>query len=147
MCFVPQIILSLVLGAWFSDVRLKLKGTRFFKTVVYLPNLIMASAFSMLFFTLFSDGGPINSMLMQIGLVDTPYKFLSNVGSARGLIALMNCLMWFGNTTILLMAGMMGIDTSLFEAAGSMGQLLPRYSGRSHCRCYAQSLYMWLSHL
>ena len=87
MCFVPQIILSLVLGAWFSDVRLKLKGTRFFKTVVYLPNLIMASAFSMLFFTLFSDGGPINSMLMQIGLVDTPYKFLSNVGSARGLIA------------------------------------------------------------
>ena len=83
MCFVPQIILSLVLGAWFSDVRLKLKGTRFFKTVVYLPNLIMASAFSMLFFTLFSDGGPINSMLMQIGLVDTPYKFLSNVGSAR----------------------------------------------------------------
>ena len=117
MCFVPQIILSLVLGAWFSDVRLKLKGTRFFKTVVYLPNLIMASAFSMLFFTLFSDGGPINSMLMQIGLVDTPYKFLSNVVSARVLIALMNCLMCFGNTTILLMAGMMGIDTSLFEAA------------------------------
>ena len=35
MCFIPQIILSLVLGAWFSDVRLRLKGTRFFKTVVY----------------------------------------------------------------------------------------------------------------
>ena len=30
MCFVPQIILSLLLGAWFSDVRLKLKGSRFF---------------------------------------------------------------------------------------------------------------------
>ena len=29
----------------------------------------------------------------------------------------MNFVMWFGNTTILLMAGMMGIDTSLFEAA------------------------------
>ena len=37
--------------------------------------------------------------------------------SARFLVATMNCLMWFGNTTILLMAGMMGIDTSLFEAA------------------------------
>ena len=117
MCFIPQIILSLVLGAWFSDVRLRLKGTRFFKTVVYLPNLIMASAFSMLFFTLFSDGGPINSLLMQIGFISEPYKFLSHAGSARGLIAMMNCLMWFGNTTILLMAGMMGIDTSLFEAA------------------------------
>ena len=84
---------------------------------MYLPNLIMASAFAMLFFTLFSDSGPINSLLMQIGFIDTPYKFLSNVGSTRGLVAFMNCLMWFGNTTILLMAGMMGIDTSLFEAA------------------------------
>lgn len=117
MCFIPQIFLSLLLGAWFSDVQLKLRGSRFFKTVMYLPNLIMASAFAMLFFTLFFDNGPINSMLMQIGFIDTPYKFLSNAGSARGLIALMNCLMWFGNTTILLMAGMMGIDTSLFEAA------------------------------
>lgn len=117
MCFIPQIFLSLLLGAWFSDVSLKLKGQRFFKTVMYLPNLIMASAFAMLFFTLFSDSGPINSLLMQIGFIDTPYKFLSNVGSTRGLVAFMNCLMWFGNTTILLMAGMMGIDTSLFEAA------------------------------
>lgn len=117
MCFVPQILLSLLLGAWFSDTRMRLKGSRFFKTVIYLPNLIMASAFSMLFFTLFADGGPINSLLMQIGLIDAPYKFLSNVWSTRGLIAFMNCLMWFGNTTILLMAGMMGIDTELFEAA------------------------------
>ena len=117
MCFIPQILLSLLLGAWFSDVRLRLKGSRFFKTVIYLPNLIMASAFAMLFFTLFSDGGPINSLLMQIGIIDTPYKFLSSVWGTRGLIAFMNCLMWFGNTTILLMAGMMGIDTSLFEAA------------------------------
>jgi multiple sugar transport system permease protein len=29
----------------------------------------------------------------------------------------MNFLMWFGNTTILLLAGMLGIDTSLYEAA------------------------------
>ena len=117
MCFVPQIFLSLLLGAWFSDVRLKLKGSRFFKTVIYLPNLIMASAFSRLFFTLFAESGPINSLLIQMGFITEPYKFLSNVGSTRGLIAFMNCLMWFGNTTILLMAGMMGIDTSLFEAA------------------------------
>ena len=117
MCFVPQIFLSLLLGAWFSDVRLKLKGSRFFKTVIYLPNLIMASAFSMLFFTLFAESGPINSLLLQLEIISEPYKFLSNVGSTRGLVALMNCLMWFGNTTILLMAGMMGIDTSLFEAA------------------------------
>lgn len=116
MGFVPQIIVSLLLAAWFSSPSLRLKGQRFFKTVIYLPNLIMASAFAMLFFTLFSDSGPINSMLMQMGM-DEPYKFLNNVWSTRAIVAFMNFIMWFGNTTILLMAGMMGIDTSLFEAA------------------------------
>ena len=117
MGFVPQIIVSLLLGAWFSDPSLRLKGQRFFKTVIYLPNLIMASAFAMLFFTLFSDGGPINSILLKVGLISAPYKFMSHVWSVRWLVAFMNFIMWFGNTTILLMAGMMGIDTSLYEAA------------------------------
>ena len=115
--FVPQILVSLLLGAWFTDPSLRLKGQRFFKTVIYLPNLIMASAFSMLFFTLFSDSGPVNSILIQMGIFSRAYSFMSHVWSVRGLVAMMNFLMWFGNTTILLMAGMMGIDQSLFEAA------------------------------
>lgn len=115
--FIPQILLSLLLGAWFSDPSLRLKHQQFFKTVIYLPNLIMASAFAMLFFTLFSDGGPINSLLMQMGILSEPYKFLSHAGSARSLVGFMNFLMWFGNTTILLLAGMLGIDTALYEAA------------------------------
>ena len=115
--FVPQILVSLLLGAWFTDPSLRLKGQRFFKTVIYLPNLIMASAFSMLFFTLFSDSGPINSILVQMGIFSKAYSFMSHVWSVRGLVGFMNFLMWFGNTTILLMAGMMGIDQSLFEAA------------------------------
>ena len=110
--FVPQILVSLLLGAWFTDPSLRLKFQRFFKTVIYLPNLIMASAFSMLFFTLFSDSGPVNSILVSIGILARPYSFMSHVWSVRGLVAMMNFLMWFGNTTILLMAGMMGIDQS-----------------------------------
>ena len=115
--FLPQIITSLLLGAWFTDPSLRLRGQRFFKTVIYLPNLIMASAFAMLFFTLFSDSGPVNSILMQLGIISKPFTFLSNTTAARSLVGAMNYIMWFGNTTILLMAGMMGIDTALFEAA------------------------------
>lgn len=117
MGFIPQIIVSLILGAWFSDPSLRLKGQRFFKTVIYLPNLIMASAFSMLFFTLFSTTGPINDILLNMGIITERYDFIGHVWSTRTLIAFMNFIMWFGNTTILLMAGMMGIDTALFEAA------------------------------
>ena len=117
MGFVPQILVSLLLGAWFSNPSLRLRGQRFFKTVIYLPNLIMASAFAMLFFTLFADGGPINAMLVHAGILKQAYSFFSHKWSARTLVALLNFLMWFGNTTILLMAGMMGIDPSLYEAA------------------------------
>lgn len=116
MGFVPQIIVSLLLASWFTNLRLKLKAQGFFKTIIYMPNLIMAAAFSMLFFTLFSDYGPVNDILAYFG-VEEPIRFLSMAGTSRGLIALMNFLMWFGNTTILLMAAIMGIDTSMFEAA------------------------------
>lgn len=119
--FIPQIAISLLLAAWFTDLRLKLKGQTFFKTVIYMPNLIMASAFSMLFFTLFSNVGPVNQLLVQFGWIDEAIPFFDKQITVRGLVATMNFLMWFGNTTILLMAGIMGIDQNLFEAANLDG--------------------------
>ncbi|MBE5824862.1 MAG: sugar ABC transporter permease [Butyrivibrio sp.] len=115
--FIPQIVIALLLAYWFSDPSLRLKGQRFFKTVIYMPNLIMASAFSMLFFALFSDSGPVNQILLSLHVIKEPYKFFQFVIASRVLVMLMNFLMWFGNTTILLMAGMLGIDSSLYEAA------------------------------
>ncbi|MCR5203096.1 MAG: sugar ABC transporter permease [Lachnospiraceae bacterium] len=115
--FIPQIVVSLVLAAWFTDERLRIKGKQFFKVVMYMPNLIMASAFAMLFFALFSQNGPVNHALVDMGILDKPFRFFSSVNGTRGLVGLMNFLMWFGNTTILLMAAVMGINPSLFEAA------------------------------
>ena len=66
---------SLLLAAWFTDLRLKLKGQTFFKTVIYMPNLIMASAFAMLFFALFSDNGPVNAVLQSMGWIKEPISF------------------------------------------------------------------------
>ena len=117
MGFIPQIIVSLVLAAWFTDLRLKLRFQGFFKTVIYMPNLIMASAFAMLFFALFSDNGPVNAVLLSMGWIKTPISFLNTVWGNRGLVGLMNFLMWFGNTTIMLMAAIMGVDPTLYEAA------------------------------
>ncbi|WP_294430336.1 carbohydrate ABC transporter permease [uncultured Treponema sp.] len=115
--FIPQIVIALILSVWFTNTDLRIKAQQFFKTVIYMPNLIMASAFAMLFFTLFSDNGPANSILVRIGLAESNIRFLSSVSWTRGLVAAMNFLMWYGNTTILLMAGIMGIDDSIFEAA------------------------------
>ena len=115
--FVPQIIVALVLASWFTDARLKIRGKQFFKVVIYLPNLIMASAFAMLFFALFSNAGPVNSILLRMGVVGEAIRFMESTLGARTLVGLMNFLMWFGNTTIMLMAAIMGISPDIFEAS------------------------------
>ena len=114
---VPQIAIALLLAVFFTSYRLNIRGQQFFKTVIYMPNLIMASAFSMLFFTLFSTVGPVNQLLMDAGIIDVAIDFFAFKVTVRGLICVMNFLLWFGNTTILLMAGIMGIDQDMFDAA------------------------------
>ena len=107
--FIPQIVISLILAVWFTDLRLKIKAQGFFKAVIYLPNVIMASAFAFLFYSLFSRGGAIYD------LIKVP--LLESVWGSRGIVGLINFILWYGNTTILLMAAIMGVDTSLYESA------------------------------
>ena len=117
MCAVPQMAVALMLAVFFTSNRLRIRGQSFFKSVIYMPNLIMASSFAMLFFTLFSNVGPVNQVMMQWGLRGEAFDFFSTVLSVRSMVAGMNFLMWFGNTTIVLMAGIMGIDQCIYESA------------------------------
>ena len=118
--FIPQIFFSLLFASWFTDLRLKLK-TGAYKVIFYLPNVIMAAAMGMLFFTLFSQNGPINSVYQSITGSDSPYMFFNHIWTQRGIISLINFLMWYGNTTIMLMAAINGIDPSLYESAQIAG--------------------------
>ncbi|MBQ9424549.1 MAG: sugar ABC transporter permease [Erysipelotrichaceae bacterium] len=118
---VPQFLIALLLAVLFTSTRLNLKGQGLAKTIIYMPNLIMASAFSMLVFSLFSNVGPVNKFLIEAGILKEYYNFFATKISVRTIIAAMNFIMWFGNTTIVLMAGIMGIDQSLFESANLDG--------------------------
>ncbi|MFA7076154.1 MAG: sugar ABC transporter permease [Candidatus Izemoplasmatales bacterium] len=115
--FIPQVIVSLLLALWFSSTRLNIKAQGFYKAIVYMPNLVMASAFSLLFLKLFSNNGPVTNFLLESNLISETFSFVDQKWTTRGLLAFMNYLMWFGNTTILLMAGIMGIDKSVLESA------------------------------
>ena len=128
--FIPQILLALLLAKWFTDTRLKLRGQGAFKVMIYMPNIITAASISVLFYSLFAyPQGPVNSVLAQLGVIDK--AIYSDAGSAalvaipflekgwhtRLIIAFINFWMWYGNTMIVLIAGMLGINPSLFEAA------------------------------
>ncbi|MCQ2465477.1 MAG: sugar ABC transporter permease [Oscillospiraceae bacterium] len=116
--FIPQLALSLLLAVWFTDLNLKIKGKTFFKIVMYLPNIVTAASVAALFLMLFSktEYGPINSWLMDMGLKE-PIDFIKGKWQSRGVIMFAQTWMWFGNTMIMLMAAIMGISPSLFEAA------------------------------
>lgn len=116
--FIPQIVVSLILAVWFTDLRLKIKAQGFFKAVIYLPNVIMASAISFLFYTLLTKNGALFGLFEN--MVDGK-SILETVWGARGTIGFINFLLWYGNTTILLMAAIMGVDPSLYESAAIDG--------------------------
>lgn len=118
--FIPQIAVSLLLATWFTDLRLKIKAQGFFKTVIYLPNVIMASAVAFLFTCLLIRDGALYNFFGPLAGESAAGGYLSildKVWGARGTVGFINFLLWYGNTTILLMAAIMGIDPGLYEAA------------------------------
>ena len=121
--FVIQLALSLLLAVWFSDTRIKLKGAGFFKVVFYLPNIITAVSVAGMFLMLLSNSefGAVNSLLLKMGVIKDPVRFVTNPTIGRVVVMFIQSWMWFGNTTLLLMSGIFGIDPSIYEAASIDG--------------------------
>ena len=131
--FIPQIALSLSLAVWFTDAKLKIPGKGFFKIVMYLPNIITAASVAVLFLQLCGESeklpGSLNLLLSKMGIVEFDagsksydvVHFVKGEWESRGVVMFIQTWMWFGNTMIMLMSGIMGINPSLFEAASIDG--------------------------
>lgn len=121
--FIPQILISLVLAAWFTNSLLKIKGKGVYKILMYLPNIITAASSAALFVMLFDESkyGAINQLLTGMGATDKTIPFITDKETSRIIIMCIQTWMWYGNTTIMLMSGIMGINGSLFEAASIDG--------------------------
>lgn len=115
--FIPQILLALLLASWFTDTVVKLKGQGAFKIMMFMPNIITASSIAVLFYSLFNANGPITMMLQNAHIISEKYDFMEKPGGTIGLIAFMQFWMWYGNSMIVLIAGILGISPSLYEAA------------------------------
>lgn len=116
--FIPQVVLALLLTAWFTNTTLRIKGQGAFKVLLYMPNIITAGTIAVLFNALFAyPMGPINNLLETLGVIEAPVNFLQDKDTARGIIAFVQFWMWYGNTMIVLIAGVMGINPALYEAA------------------------------
>jgi multiple sugar transport system permease protein len=117
MNFIPQLGIAMLLAVWFTDVRLKIKAGGIWRMLFYMPNLLMPAAIAALYFSLFSYYGPVNQFLVRADIIPEAIDFLRNKEITRAIVVFIQWWMWYGQTTILLMAAMTSISISLYEAA------------------------------
>ena len=115
--FLPQIGVALLLSVMFTNARLKLKAVGVWRALFFLPNLLMPAAVAALFNALFAYYGPVNQLLVRAGFLGEAMRFLESVGVTRGLVIFIQWWTWFGQTIIIVMAGMTSIPIQLYEAA------------------------------
>ena len=116
--FIPQMILALFLAAMFTSTTFKLKGTGFFKAMYYLPNLMMPVTIAALFSMYLDLHGPVNQFLVgTTGWMTEPRDFLIHIFDTRFTVIFLQTWLWFGQTAIVLVAGMTSISPSFYESA------------------------------
>ena len=115
--FIPQIGIALLLSVLFTNARLKIKGIGIWRAVFFLPNLLMPAAVAALFNALFAYYGPVNQFMVRAGFLSDAMRYLESVGVTRGLVVFIQWWTWFGQTLIIVMAGMTSIPVQLYEAA------------------------------
>ncbi len=117
-----QLGLAFLLTVIFSDIKYKIRGLSVFRAVYYLPNLIAATSVAFLFKTLLDwKYGSFNQLLLMLGVTKEQINWLGSTGTAPYVISVIGAWMWFGNSFIMLMAGVQGIPTDYFEAAAIDG--------------------------
>lgn len=109
-----MLILALILASLLNSSSLKLKGI--FRTAIFLPCIMATVSYSMVFRTLFSKAGMINSFLMNLGIIDVPIAWLESAWIARIVIVVAMTWRWTGYNTIFYLAGLQNIDDSIYEA-------------------------------
>lgn len=113
---IPQFGMALVLTAIFTFFRVR--GKNFYRAVFYLPNLITATSVGLLFNLLLDgDNSPINQLLVALGVNGAPISFFMSKTLTSGLVSFVQWWMWFGYTTVIILAGTTTVDKSLYEAA------------------------------
>lgn len=115
-CIVPQMIAALILAVLLC--QYKIKGAGFFRAMFYLPNLVTAASIGILFGVLLDwQTGTVNKILLQLNLIQEPVNWMSSPVFARSLTSLIQWWMWFGQSTILLTAGIKAISNDVIEAS------------------------------
>jgi raffinose/stachyose/melibiose transport system permease protein len=109
------VIIGLVLTAALT--RAAIRGFRFFRTVLFLPQLIAGVVIAQAWTWIYASDGPLNRFLELIGLGSLARPWLGDFTWALPSIGAIGSWVTFGLCMVLFIAGVQKIPTSLYDAA------------------------------
>ncbi|WP_082418295.1 carbohydrate ABC transporter permease [Flaviflexus massiliensis] len=111
-------ILPIIIGLPLASilVRSKARGLGFFRTVVFLPQVIAMVVLAVAWRNIYALNGPINTVLGWFG-VEMKESFLGSFTWALPAVGFIGTWVSVGLVTVLLMSGIARIDESYYEAA------------------------------
>jgi raffinose/stachyose/melibiose transport system permease protein len=109
------VALGLVLAAILN--RAKVRGLGFFRTVVFLPQVIAMVVVAVAWRGIYGPDGSLNEALSLLGLGGLARGWLGDYVFALPAVGIIGIWVEIGLVTILLMAGMSRISPALYEAA------------------------------
>jgi raffinose/stachyose/melibiose transport system permease protein len=112
---VLPVLLGLLLTAALT--RNPVRGFRFYRTVLFLPQLIAGVVIAQAWTWIYDDRGPLNRFLEVVGLGSLVRPWLGDFTWALPSIGAIGTWVTFGLCMVLFVAGVQKIPTSLYDAA------------------------------
>ncbi|MCE7988559.1 MAG: sugar ABC transporter permease [Caldilinea sp. CFX5] len=97
------------------------RGGRLFRTIYFMPVVTSVVVLMAIGSYLVSPDGPLQTLLIQLGILQQPIFWKFTAWLPMPVIALINAWKWFGISTVILLAGMNAIDQQLYEVAALDG--------------------------
>lgn len=114
-----MLLLAILLAQLLNNQQLKFKGL--FRTCVFLPCATSLVSYAIIFRSLFAQEGLINTLLVNLHILDRGYNFLGNSVSAKIVIIIALVWRWTGYNMVFYLAGLQNIEYSVYEAANIDG--------------------------
>lgn len=112
-------LLPLVIGLVLAAIlrRGQVRGMGFFRTVIFLPQVVALVVVAVAWRQIYSPDGPLNRALRAVGLDSLARGWLGDPGAALPAVGLIGTWLETGLVMLLLLAGMSRIPQELYEAA------------------------------
>ncbi len=110
-----MLILALILASMLNNKDLRCKGL--FRTAIFLPCATSLVSYAIIFRSLFGVDGFINTVLINLGILNTGYNFLGHATSAKIVIIIALVWRWTGYNMVFYLSGLQNIEYSVYEAA------------------------------